>query len=164
MNSEPLPEWNPLTSKGNWRSIASSAASRYPSLIKGVAAHDLPLRHLIGGVEMVQALAFGGAALVHGVDAQVARNAVRRGLPALADRDLRGPRLLVMEGLVAVLRAGAQVVQLAVRDAGQPLELALAVDLELAFQNVLGRRPAQTLVRPADPRQKGNVLVCIKSV
>ena len=82
--------------------------------------YNLPLRHLIDGVDMVEPLAFGRVALMHRVDAQIARNPVRRGLAAFADRHLRGPRLLIMQHLLAIAGAAPQVVQMAVRDRRQP--------------------------------------------
>ncbi len=109
--------------------------------------HHLPLRHLVDGIDMVEALALRTLALVHRVDAQKPRLAVGLRLAALADLDGSGPRLLVGAHPLAVSIRPAQVVEVAVGDPGQALELPLAVDLELALENVPGSWAAQPLSR-----------------
>jgi len=74
--------------------------------------HDFPLRDLIDGVDVVDSLALGAIALMHGVDAQKAGLAVGRRLFALADGDCRGACLFKMAQAVA--RRVAQVVEVAV--------------------------------------------------
>ena len=93
---------------------------------------------------MVDSLAFGAVTLMHRIDAQKAGLAVGRRLFALVDGDCRGARLFKMAQAVA--RAAAQVVEVAVGETGQPLELSLAVDLELALEDVARGRGPQRMV------------------
>jgi hypothetical protein len=92
---------------------------------------------------------------MHGVDAQKAGLSVGRGLFAFADLDRRGPGLFVVAQAVA--RALAQVVEVAVGEPGQPLELRLAVDLELALEDVPRGRTAEPLVGLVDRGQQLHV-------
>ena len=66
------------------------------------AARDLPLRDRVDGIDVVNALARGVVALVHGVDPQVAGLAVRLGLAALADAHRRGAGLGVMDTVFSI--------------------------------------------------------------
>jgi len=89
-------------------------------------------------------------ALVHGIDAQKAGLAVGRRLAPLTDLDRRGSRLLV--AAQAVARALAQVVEVAVGQSGQPLELRLAVNLELALADVPRGQDRLAARAPRRPR------------
>ena len=60
-----------------------------------VAPHHLPLRHFVHSVDVVRALHAAGVSLMHRVQAQVARPALRIGLGALADGHLRSPGVCV---------------------------------------------------------------------
>src|ERR1039458_5928898 len=57
----------------------------------GGGAHDLPLRDLIDGVDVVDAFGSRSIALMHGIDAQIAGSALRVGPSALADAYCPGP-------------------------------------------------------------------------
>ncbi len=89
--------------------------------------HDLPLRDLIDGIDVVDAFGPRLIALMHGVDAQIARLALRIGRPPFSDGRGGGPGLDVVEKAFAIARLLAQVVQVRHRDRGQPLILPLAV-------------------------------------
>ncbi len=117
--------------------------------------HHLPLRHLVDGVDVVDALALRAVALMHGVEAQKPGLGVGRGLFALADGHRRGPGLLV--AAQAVTRAAAQVVEVAVGELGQALELGLAVDLKLSPQDVPRGRAAEPVVGRIDRGQQLHV-------
>ena len=93
---------------------------------------------------------------MHSIDAQKAGLAVGRGLFAFADLDRRGPGLFIMAAQ-AVARSAAQVVEVAVGKLRQPLELGLAVDLELALENMPRGRAAQALVRLINGGQQFDV-------
>ena len=63
-----------------------------------------------------------------------------RGLIALADLDRRGPGLFVVSQ--AVTRRVVKVVEVAIGQLRQPLKLGLAINLELALENMpRGLRP-----------------------
>ena len=109
--------------------------------------HNLPLRHLVHGVDVINALAAVLIALMHGVDAQVSGQALRLRLAPLADRNRRGPRRLVAGVALPIGRRVAEPVELRHRDPRQPLVGRLAIFAVLALQNPLGRRPAQVPVR-----------------
>ena len=94
---------------------------------------------------------------MHRVDAQIAGLALRIGLAPLADRDRRGPGFTVVEPSLAIARAGPQVVEMAVGNLRQTLELALAVDLELALQNGPRGRPGERLMGLIDGGQQFDV-------
>ena len=119
--------------------------------------HHLPLRALIDGVDVVDPLALGRVALVHGIDAQKAGLSVGRGLFAFADLDRGGPSLLKVAQAQAVARAMAQVVEMAVGELGQPLKLRLAVNLKLSLQNMPRGRAAEPFVRFVDGSQQFDV-------
>jgi hypothetical protein len=121
----------------------------------------LPLRRLVDGVDVVDALGFGQVALMHRIEAPAAGPALRVGLAPLADRDRCGPGLAVVEPPLAIGLAVAQVVELAVRDAGQPLELSLAVDIELALEDGPRGRSGERLVGLVDCGQQLRVGACI---
>ena len=63
--------------------------------------HHLPLRDLVDGVEVVDSVACGAVALVHGIDAQKAGLSVGRGLAPFADLNRRGVGLFVVAQAVA---------------------------------------------------------------
>src|SRR5271166_4555715 len=60
-------------------------------------AHDLPLHDFIDGVDVVDAFGSRSIALMHGIDPQIARSALRVGPSALADAYRRGPGLDVVQ-------------------------------------------------------------------
>ena len=89
--------------------------------------HDLPLCDLIDGIDVVDAFGPRLIALMHGVDARIARLALRIGPPPFSDGRCRGLGLDVVETAFAIAWLLAQVVQVRHRDRGQPLVLPLAV-------------------------------------
>jgi len=115
---------------------------------------DLPLRHLVDGVDVVDALGVRGVALVHRIEAQEPRFAARIGLAPLTDRDGCGAGFGVVQPALAIALTVAQVVEMAVGDVGQPLELSLAVDLKLALENRPRRWPGERLVGLVDLGQQ----------
>ena len=135
---------------------------RQPSLGDALdSQHHLPLRDLIDGVDVVDPLALGSIALMHSIDAQKAGLAVGRGLPPFADLDRGGPGLFKVAQAQAIARAVAQVVEMAVGEPGQPLELTLAVNLELSLENMARARAAESLVRLVDCGQQLDVRLSI---
>src|SRR5437763_11410794 len=81
--------------------------------------HDLPLRDLIHRSDVIDALAAILIALMHGVDAQVSRCAVRLWLAPFPDRDRRGPSRLVTGMVFAISRRVAQSIEVRHRKYGQ---------------------------------------------
>src|SRR5438270_13876959 len=74
------------------------------------ATHHLPLRHRIHRIDMVDAFGSVPIALMHGIHAQESGPALRIWFAALPDGNRAGPRGLEYSGLLAVARAGAQLV------------------------------------------------------
>src|ERR1019366_5735308 len=66
--------------------------------------HDLPLRHFIDGVDVVDAFGAGPIALVYGVDAQISGLALRVGLAPFPDGDGGGPGFDIVETAFAIAR------------------------------------------------------------
>ncbi|MCU1291829.1 MAG: hypothetical protein JWP08_679, partial [Bryobacterales bacterium] len=118
------------------------------------AAHYLPLRHFIDRVDVINAFQAVPIALVHRVDAQVPRLALRIRPAAFADLYLGGSGLGIAQPAFAVAPLLAQVVQMRHRDPGQALVFWLPVLAILAFQNAPGGWAAQRLVRFIDRRQQ----------
>ena len=116
--------------------------------------HDLPLRDLIDGVDVVDALAGGRIALVHGVHAQVAGLALRIGTAPFADGHRDGPGLGVVQTAFAIARVLPQVVEVGHRDRRQALVFRLAVLPVFSFENAARGRTAQVLVRLIDGGQQ----------
>ncbi len=86
------------------RSTASTARGPHGQVfVRGV---ELPLRDLVDGVDVVDSLALGAVALMHGIDAKKAGLAVGRGLFAFADLHRRGPGLFKAAQAVARARGG----------------------------------------------------------
>src|SRR5664280_1505852 len=134
--------------------------ARRPQLLKEFAlglGHDLPLRDLIDGVDVIHTFGPRLIALVHGVDPQIAGLALRIGPPPLANRYRRELGFAVVETAFAVAWLLPQVVQVGHRDRGQPLVFALAVLLIRALQNAPRGRSAQGLVRLIDDGQQLHV-------
>src|SRR5271167_5227746 len=73
-----------------------------PSFAAWSRGHDLPLRDLVDGVDVVHAFGPRLIALVHGVDAQIARLALRIGPPPLSNRHRRGLGLAVVQTALAI--------------------------------------------------------------
>src|SRR5664279_1564103 len=90
MNSLPLSEWKPRMRKGNCRSRAGQHRLQPGFADAGSSGHDLPLRDLIDGVDVIHAFGPRLIALVYGVDPQIAGLALRIGPPPLANRHRRG--------------------------------------------------------------------------
>src|SRR5579864_6683910 len=112
----------------------------------GYAAHHLPLRDRIDGVDVINALDPLPIALMHGVDPQVARPIARIGPPPLADTDRHRPGGVELGALAPVLAAAAEVVQVRHRDLRQTLVLGLAKLLPGALEQAPRGRSAQTLM------------------
>jgi hypothetical protein len=110
------------------------------------------LHSLVDGVDVVDSLALGAVALRHGIDAHNTGLSFGRGLFAFADLDRRGPGLFIAAR--AVRRTAAQVVEVAFGRNCQSLELALAVDLELALEDMPSGRAAEPFVRLIDPTSR----------
>ena len=91
--------------------MASSTGSSQSSEICGVEAHNLPLGHLVDGIDVIQPFASILVALMHGVDAQVSGRALRLRFASFADGDRRGPRGLVAGIAFAIACRVAQPVQ-----------------------------------------------------
>ncbi len=100
--------------------------------------HDLPLRHFIDGIDVVQAFVALVIALMYGVQTQEAGLALGIGPPAFSNHDWSRPGLGVVQAAFAVALLFPQVVQMGHRDSGQPLELQLAIHLILALQHAPG--------------------------
>src|ERR1700757_4050512 len=112
MNSLPLSEWKPRMRKGNCRNMAFQYGFQLGVADALGGGHDLPLRDLIHRVDVVDTLAGGRIALVHGVDPQVAGPALRIGTAALADGHRRRPRPGVAETAFAIAWLLAQVIEM----------------------------------------------------
>src|SRR5664279_3822235 len=79
--------------------------ARRPQLLKEFAlglGHDLPLRDLVDGVDVIHAFGPRLIALVHSVDPQIAGLALRIGPPPLANRHCRGLGLDVVQTALAI--------------------------------------------------------------
>src|SRR5208283_4390815 len=123
----------------------------------GGGAHDLPLRDLIDGVDVVDAFGSRSIALMHGINPQIARSALRVGPPALADAYRRRPGLGVVQATFPVALLVAQVVQVSHGEGGQPLVLRFTVVLVLALENPPGGRSAQGFVGLIDGGQQFDI-------
>ena len=119
------------------------------------------LRHLVHQVDEVDALHAVPVALVHGVDPQIARQAVRLRGPAHRDGDVRRPRLRPRRALGAVGARSAQVVDVRPGHARQPREARVPVHLERAAQYLAGRQPRHLAERLVDLRQQPDVGRCV---
>lgn len=123
----------------------------------GNGDEDLPLRDLVDGVDVTDAFAARGIALMHGVDLQEAGPALGIGSPPLADDHRRGPGRGIGEAPLAVARLPAQVIQMGHRDRREPRELRLAVLEVFAFEDAPCGRPAERLVRFIHSRRQRHV-------
>ena len=115
------------------------------------------MRHLIDGVDVINALGVRLVALMHRVQAQKAGLALRLRFAPLANHHRSGPRFSVVQQSLAVTRMLAQVVKMRDRNGGQPHVLRLLVDLVRALQNAPCGRAAQGLVRLVDRSQQFDV-------
>src|ERR1019366_10760318 len=115
--------WSMMGKDSGWR----RSGCRKGGLWALGGGHDLPLRDLIHRVDMVDALAGGRIALMHGVHPQVARLALRIGTAPLADGHRGGPRPGVGETAFPIARLLPQVIEVRHRNRRQPLILGLAV-------------------------------------
>src|SRR5271157_5356118 len=106
---------------------------------------------------MVDAFGARLIALVHGVDPQIARLALRIGPPPFADAHPRGLGLVIPQTAFAIALLAAQIVQVGHRDARQPLILRLAVLLVFALQNAPCGRSAERVVGLVDGGQQFDV-------
>jgi len=121
------------------------------------AAHDLPLRHRIHGIDVVQTRLAVVVSLMHGIDAQISGLALRIRSAPFANRHL--PRLRAFDPYpdLAVGRRAAQVVNVGSRDPRQSLILRLAVHCKLPLQNVPYGGPGKILVSGIHGRQQRRV-------
>ena len=114
-------------------------------------ADELVLGDLVDDVDQVHALGAVAVALVNGVDAQEAGQTVRLRRPALAHRHSRRLRPLDHRAPRPVGPGTPQVVDVAGRDPGEPLEAYVAEDLVLAAEYHPRREPghlAEVRVHP----------------
>jgi len=112
----------------------------------GRGRHNLPLRHFVDRVDVIQTLDAVAVAPMHGVDAQISRTPLRLRFAPLADRYRRGPGGLITGVTFAVRLGIAEPVNLRHRDLRQALEGRLTIVVILALQNPLRRRTAQIAV------------------
>jgi hypothetical protein len=80
--------------------------------------NDLPLRDLINGITVKNALSSGRIALMYGVDTQIPGLALRIGPPPFSNGDGGGPGLDVVQTSFAIARLLAQVVEVRHREGG----------------------------------------------
>ena len=120
-------------------------------------ADVLELGDPVDDVERVQALLAVEVALVDGVDADEAGAALGVGPAADADGDLDGAGLVEGEGSQAVVSPRAEVVNVAVGDAGEALEAPVAVDFVLAAEDLLGGGSGESAVGGVDLGQQGDI-------
>ena len=121
-------------------------------------ADELVLRDLVDHVDQVHAFGAVAVALVHGVDAQEAGQAVRLRRPADAHRHRRRLRPLDHRALRPVGPGTPQVVDVAGRDPGEALVARVAEDMVLAVQHDPRREPghlAEVRVHPGQPSRVG---------
>src|SRR6266404_3187615 len=157
MNSLPLSEWKPRMRKGNCRIRAHSTGSSQASLMRSVAATISPLRDLIHRVDVVDAFAGGGIALVHGVQSQEAGLTLRIGTAPFADGGRGGSRPSVGETAFPIARLLPQVIEVGHRNPRQPLILGLAVLAVFPLENTARGGTAQVLVGLIDGGQQFEV-------
>ena len=117
-------------------------------------SHDLPLRHLVDRIDVINAFDSVPVSLVHGVDAQIPGPSLRPRFAPLADRDRCRPCWLVARILLAVGLRVAEPVELRHGDARQPRVHGLAVFAVLALQDSSRRRSAQVAVTLVHIRQQ----------
>ncbi len=110
---------------------------------------------------MVQTLDAVLIALMHGIDAQESRPALRRGLAPLADGDGGGARVLIGGVPFPVAGGLAQPVNLRDRDGRQTLESRISVIVKGALEQFLSGRSAQVLVRVVAFGQQFDVGGCV---
>ena len=115
----------------------------------------LELRDFVDDVDDVGALEATQITEVDGVDAQKAGPAVRPRLAAHPEAHGRGPRLAEGQAAGPVRPASAEVVDVAVGDAGEPFETPVAEDMAHAPQDHLGRGSRELAEGPRRPRRAG---------
>ena len=120
-------------------------------------ADVLVLGDLVDEVDQIDALGAVPVALVDGVDAQEAGQAARLRCPPLAHRHRARARADNHGALRAVGSRGAQVVDVARRDARQALEARIAEDVELAVQHDPRRQARHLAEVRVHPRQQPHV-------
>ena len=120
-------------------------------------ADELELGDLVDKVDQVDAFDAVAVALVHRVDADMARPALRLGRLAQADGHGRRLRLRPRRALGAVGRRRAQVVDVSVGDRREARVVLLPEHLELAPQDLARGQPRHLPVGLVDVRQQPDV-------
>jgi len=108
----------------------------------GHSGYNLPLRHLVDGIDVIQPLGAVAIALVYGVDSEESGASSRPRLAPLAYRNRRGACRLIAGIAFSVGFGVAYAVDLRNRDPGDPMERCLIVLGILPLQNVLCGRAA----------------------
>ncbi|WP_420636949.1 hypothetical protein [Candidatus Palauibacter sp.] len=119
---------------------------------------DAVTEEVLGIGEGLELLVGGGDVLLAVVDADEAGAALGVGPAADADGDPDGAGLVQGEGSQAVVSPRAEVVDVAVGDAGEALEAPVAVDFVLAAGDLLGGGSGEPAVGGVDLGQEGGVL------
>ena len=122
-------------------------------------ADELELGDLVDQIDMIEPLDAVEIALIDRVDAQEAGLAFRTGLAALADLYRGGTGLGELPPQAFVSRRLAQVVEVAVGDAGQALVTVVAEAVIGALAQLAGGRPGQGAVQGVDFGQQAHVLL-----
>ncbi len=104
------------------------------------SGNELELGHAVHRIDVIDPLHAILIALVHTVDADIARPPIRLGGAALADGNARGPRLGPVPSRALVLGPTPQVVQMGDRNPRQPLEARILEHQEGPFHQLLGGR------------------------
>ncbi len=118
----------------------------------------LPLRDFIHRVNVIHAFDSVAISLMHRVHSQISRLALRPGLPTLADAHWRRPRHLILHAPSPIHPPFAEVVDVRRRYGAQYGVLPAPEMLELSFQDALGCRPAQGVVRSIHYPKKLDIL------
>src|ERR1035437_362080 len=118
---------------------------------------NLPLRHFVDRVDVINAFHAVAIALMDRVDAQISRRAVRLRLAPFANANHRRPRRLIRRVALAIGGRVAEPINLRHRNRRQPRVDGLAVVEVFALQNPLGRRATQIPVRLVDVGSCSNI-------
>ena len=157
MYSDPLSAWKAWTVKGEGGDEVFQYGDHE---LLGDAADGskvLELCDFVDDVDDVGALPALQIAEVDGVDAQEPGPAVRPRPAAHAEAHRGGVGLAEGEAAGSVDAGSAEVVDVAVRDPGEPLEALVAVDMAHAPQDRLGRRSGELAEGLVDLGKQGRV-------